>query len=232
MIKQTPAKIFLAEQRGLVETPQFHRLSTFSFGSFADEHKAPFGRLQALNEETLAAGYRQELSADEAAQVLILPITGAVQAAVGGEPARLVDVGQVLLLTVPAGDKLQLSNPYDTELISVLHLWLRVDELVAAPAAQSFAFATEALENQLAEIIAPATAAGVPGLALSLGRFAGRREAIYKLRGSRCFAFVLAGAFELEGRLLHEKDGLALWDLAEVELEALSNDALVLLVEV
>ena len=68
--------------------------------------------------------------------------------------------------------------------------------------------------------------------ALRLGRFMGREEAVYKVQpGNQLFAFVVAGAFELEGRLLHEKDGLALWDAEEVELEALSNHALVLVVE-
>lgn len=45
------------------------------------------------------------------------------------------------------------------------------------------------------------------------------------------FVFVLQGAFETEGRLLHERDGLALWDVDKIEMEALSNDALVCLVE-
>jgi hypothetical protein len=65
---------------------------------------------------------------------------------------------------------------------------------------------------------------------LSLGRFAGRRGATYELPPGRLFfGFVLAGAFEAEGRLLHEKDGLALWEVpAPVEIEALSNHALLL----
>ncbi len=45
------------------------------------------------------------------------------------------------------------------------------------------------------------------------------------------FAFVLAGAFETEGRLLHERDGLAIWDTDKIEMEALSNDAMILLIE-
>ncbi|MBC6988212.1 hypothetical protein H9I52_00875 [Hymenobacter sp. BT491] len=48
---------------------------------------------------------------------------------------------------------------------------------------------------------------------------------------SRFFAFVVTGAFEVEGRLLHKRDGLALWYVQEVELKALSNDALVLVLE-
>jgi quercetin 2,3-dioxygenase len=35
----------------------------------------------------------------------------------------------------------------------------------------------------------------------------------------------------MEGRLLHAKDSLALWDTKAVELEALSENALVLILE-
>jgi len=66
-----------------------------------------------------------------------------------------------------------------------------------------------------------------------IGRFAGRHEVVYPLRStaSRFFAHILAGAFEVEGGLLHAGDGLALWDVADVELEVLSNGAIMLLVE-
>ena len=42
---------------------------------------------------------------------------------------------------------------------------------------------------------------------------------------------VIEGAFEVHGRLLHARDGLALWDTSIAEIEALSNDAIILLVE-
>jgi redox-sensitive bicupin YhaK (pirin superfamily) len=68
---------------------------------------------------------------------------------------------------------------------------------------------------------------------VSIGKFSGRAETTYKLtsENSGLFVFVIEGAFELEGRLLHARDGLALWEIKEVELEALSNDAIILLIE-
>ena len=67
---------------------------------------------------------------------------------------------------------------------------------------------------------------------ISIGKFSGRGETIYKSSsGKCCFLFVIAGAFEAEGRLLHERDGLALFDTNEIEMEALSNDAMMLLIE-
>ena len=127
---------------------------------------------------------------------------------------------------------LYVRNPYDTELVSFLHLWLLADAPGDGSSEQRGSFGPEAIHNQLAPLLPAAEAFSLP-FTVSLGRFDGRQEAVYQLKnsGNSVFVFALAGAFEVESRLLHEKDGLALWDVAEIELEALSNDAVVLLLE-
>jgi redox-sensitive bicupin YhaK (pirin superfamily) len=230
MIAQTPGKIFLADERGLAQSDQFRRHSTFSFGSFAHPHKGPFGPLFGLNEETLAGSHALEFAVAEAAQVLVLPITGAVALHAGGAADTVVEAGETVLLSLAAGSTLRVRNPFGGELVSFLHIWLRAEATVAPAAAPLVGFDFDQLENRLLPLRPDGP--GEPAV-VSLGRFAGRHEAVYGLRNpaASVFVFVLAGAFEIESRLLHEKDGLALWDVAEIELEALSNDALLLVLE-
>ncbi|MBH8568690.1 hypothetical protein KB206_07350 [Microvirga sp. STS02] len=230
MIAQTPGKIFLADERGLAESDRFRRYSTFSFGAWARPHKGPFGRLFGLNEETLADGHTLVFTVVEASHVFIVPITGAVVLA-SDVLETTVSVEEATVLTLPADSTLHVRNPYDTKLVSFLHLWLLADAPAAASSELRGSFSSEAIHNQLARLL-PATDNLLPFTA-SLGRFDGRQEAVYQLENTAnsLFVFVLAGAFEVESRLLHEKDGLALWDVAEIELEALSNDALILVLE-
>lgn len=229
----TPGKLFLADQRGVLETAEFRRFSTFQFGSYVHAHKQPFGRLLALNEETLAGGHTVSLPVTEACQLLILPLTGAVWVGAELGSAALVDVAQLYVLSATAGSTVQFINPYETELISFLHLWLRAP--AGTEAAQVLAFDLDSYPNQL--VAATPIPAEPPSGALpstwpfevQLGRFAGRTETTCAVpEGSFFFTFVLAGAFELAGRLLHAGDGLALWDIPAVELEALSNEAVLI----
>lgn len=230
MIQQTPGKIFLADERGLTESDRFRRYSTFSFGPWAHAHKGPFGRLYGLNEEALAGNHTVEFTVAEASHVLIIPLTGAITLRAEGRPATTVGAEEMVVLTLPAGSVLHVKNPFETELVSFLHLWLLADADVSAVVAQRAAFSLADAPQALTPLL-PA-ALSLP-LVASLGRFAGRQEVSYQLSSpaASLYAFVLAGAFEVEGRLLHEKDGLALWNTAEIELEALSNDAVVLILE-
>ena len=69
---------------------------------------------------------------------------------------------------------------------------------------------------------------------ITIGKFTGRKEAVYKTHHPQnsLFVFVIEGAFEVHGRLMHPRDGLGLWDNSgDIELEALSNDAIILLIE-
>ncbi len=227
----TPGKIFVADQRGLAQTASFQRYATLNFGPYYHEHRQPLGRLLAVNEESLAGGATLTLPVAEAMHVVLLPITGTVEVVLAHE-LLAIEVEQVQVLTLPAGSSLRLRNPYPSDLISLLHLWVRADAAgpaLAAGPAVSFTFA--GLANRLVPLLP--TTMGLP-FALSLGRFAGRCETTYALAPGRLFfGCVLAGAFEVEGRLLHAQDGLALWDAIDpIELEALSNDALLLVLDV
>lgn len=240
MIPQVPGKIYLADQRGVLENSQFRRQSTFNFGSFQSEHKAPFGRLYGLNEEALAGGHAVELAVAEDSYIVLLPITGAVAYGASNGAPGTVEAEEILTLSVSAGTVLRLRNPFADELVSFLHLWVRATAPLApqapAPGIKTV-FEAQMLENQLCELVGARPqnqSLAQPPLPfrLSLGRFMGRHEAVYHVApGNSLFAFIIAGAFELESRLLHEKDGVALWNVAAVELEALSNHALVLVLE-
>ena len=47
---------------------------------------------------------------------------------------------------------------------------------------------------------------------------------------SNVFAFVIDGVFEVQDRLLHARDGLALSNFKAIDFEALSNESVILLI--
>lgn len=218
----SPGKIFLADDRGCSQNSTRQLFSTFNFGDYQHEHKGPFGSLHTFNDVMLAAAATITKSATVTGILLLLPITGSVIC-----NQTEIEPGQILVVPVAAGYAYQLTNPYPADWINLLWVEIETNNLPQTDALM-FNFDIEHTANCLVPAI---TDEALP-FAAHIGRFGGRQEAVYPVKpGHQLFAFVLAGAFELQNRLLHERDGLALWGTDTVEAEALSNDAVLLLLE-
>lgn len=76
----------------------------------------------------------------------------------------------------------------------------------------------------------------IPNLSIQnyIGIFDGREEISLGdfNKSSKIFALVLHGAFEFQNRLLETRDALVIWDIEEIEMESLSENALILIFEI
>ncbi|QMW05279.1 pirin family protein [Spirosoma foliorum] len=236
MDNQTQAQLYLADQRGCSQIEYFRSFHGFNFGSYVSEHRTPFGALKLLNDDTLKAGSTISMQVEENTTVMLLPVAGGLEFKSSLE-AGFLEAGQVQILSLAAGMSYEVSNPYETELINFIQIWLTDQSNELAPASHQTNFDLTN-KNQLLPLVAINTddqANHCQHIGF-IGSYTGREEAVYQTRKAEngVFVFVLNGAFEVQNRLLHERDGLALSSIrnGEVDFEALSNEALLLLLEV
>jgi redox-sensitive bicupin YhaK (pirin superfamily) len=228
MVQQNKGKIFLAEERGHHETDWFRSFNTFNFGQYQQEHKLPFGPLYVLNDETLAGGKNISMTVESDSVIVLIPVVGTIAYTDSAGHANYVSAGECQLYTTPKGTTFQIGNPYHDELVNFLQLWFYTSGNEKDNAPQITLFDIVNNTNQLVPI-----PVFHPHYKFSIGKYNGREESVYKLsQPQNClFAFVIQGAFEMQYRLLHPRDGLALWEASEIELEALSNDAIIFIIE-
>lgn len=226
-MQSNPGKIYLADQRGLTETSVLRRYSTFNFEKYYNEHKEPFGDLFLCNDESVVGGKITFFLCKEDSLQIFMPITGGIDLVANGKEFA-VETGQVQVLAMGKGEVLEISNPYQNDIVNYIQFGIKTGMFLMRASEMLFDFDLE--KNHLIEIIAN------PKLPfkLSAGIFAAREEVIYKMQSPnhQFYTFIIDGAFEIEGRLMHARDGLALWDIGQVELEALSNNAIVLVLEI
>jgi hypothetical protein len=230
MEKLSPGQIFLADQRGIAENEISRRFSSFNYGHYINENRKPFGPLEVFNDEILAAGKSVSITIQNACYLVIIPVTGALLSTNAQHKTTVTDVGEVFISYAAAGEVFELTNPYPNDWVNFLCIQVKAKADVFPFFDQTFNFDFAGKQNELIGVI--------PGysklpFSIHIGQFAGRADALYHLKNSDSlfYAFVIAGAFELQGRLLHERDGLALWDLQEADMEALSNNAVMLVIE-
>ncbi len=216
------AKIFLADERCVTETKWFRSYNTFNFGNYYSVHKIPVEKLYVCNDDTLAGEKNFAMRIDETTTVLLLPVVGAIACTINNEDAVLINSGEIYCSTLQKNDVFKITNPYADELVNFLQWWVKA-ETVTAQQLLSF----NADENKNTLIHFPFA------LPVAIAKFDGRKELVYTpTKPNNCvFAFVIQGAFEMEGILLHARDGVAFWNYKHAEMEALSNDAIIVLLE-
>ncbi len=239
MDRQTGAHIYLAEQRGRSETDFFRSYYTFNFGPYIAEERESFGALCLLNDDTLRAGASLTMQVEEPMEVVLLPIIGGLDYTNNGS-TDFLEPGQAGILSLAAGMTYQIANPYEAEFINCIQFWLRKPLSDFSPAVVQTEFDLAKL-NTLLPFLGDVNAeiGQSSGYRAFIGRYQGRQEGMYSVESvingqtRRIFVFVLQGVFEVANRLLHEKDGLALQYErdAVLEFEALSNDALLILID-
>ena len=237
MLDQSGGKMFLASERGYSETSRFRSYNTFNYRTYQNEYKGPFGPLYVLNDHTLAGGHSTVQFIEEDTEILLIPIVGSINYLDSRNNKTTVYAGQVLIHTLPKGATFELLNPYEAELINYIEIGIK-QPLISTPAEpQIIPFDLDHNKNTLLSIVPSqqyiATQRGLH-YKVSIAKMEGRKELVYNLAkpGNGLFAFIIEGAFEVQYRLLESRDGLALWSMKEIEIEALSNDAIILLIDV
>lgn len=229
MIPQSKGKIFLAEERGVTQLDWFRSHCTFNFGNYRQEHKTAFGSLYVLNDDVLAPKRFIQLTVEEPTHLVLIPVIGAVKYKDSTGNESLIVAGLVQVFHVAGNVSVQLENPYEGETVSFLQLWIKAgEEGLPTFSSPLYPVNLDGDKNKLPAIV------GCEKFSVALGKFDGRAEGTYTVTrpGHGLFAFVISGVFEVQYRLLHARDGLALWELDEITFEALSNEAILLVLEV
>lgn len=220
MIQQSPAQIYKAQQRGHFENEVHRWYATLNFEGYAAEAREPFGTLKAINDETL--GPKQQITRSETnATLLLIPLVGAITYTLNGE-SRHAEPNEAVWL--PLNGSITVSNPYESELINYMYIVFS-NIFITEPA-------TVGINLSERNIFSPFSLPGT--LKAKMGLFDGRGEALFKLsnKADGVFIYIVSGAFEVQGRLLKERDALALWNLEETDMEALSENAVIMLFEI
>lgn len=230
MKDNSPGRIYLADQRG-VQQNSWHRIFyTFNSGAYQQPQREAFGALYALNDETLAGGHQLTTEVQEDSYLWLLPVAGAVTYTNGQDHQTIIGAGEMMFAFVQKDSNFTIGNPYEDalQLVNYMTILLKTGDAPLIKTPRLFAFDVTKINT-----LEKWNINGLPGLTFAMGKFDGRADSTYRLQEPEkgAYAIVIQGAFEVNGRLLHERDGVALWDTPELEFEALSNQAILFIIE-
>ena len=131
------------------------------------------------------------------------------------------------------GEQLRIKNPLEDQLVNYLQFSFSVSSVDFS----DHLFSIDSLKenkNKIVELFfTPGSSADQSNTIAKIGNYNGRMKDSYTAINERnhIFVFVLQGAFEVEDRLLETRDALGLYDCTKIEYEALSNEAILIIIE-
>ncbi|GHB61564.1 pirin family protein [Persicitalea jodogahamensis] len=227
-VPATEARIFPATRRAGAQTPYSLQFQTNITNTFSGSDT-----LQKISDDTLRAGIELSMLADTDSVVVLLPYIGDLQVTNQDQTVRTLLEGQVFTWPVAQGGSYHLRNTYQEEAINFFQIvfsdpfpkTVHCNPTEYHPALAGTVIMEER-PNEMLSIFEK-------GQKISIGKYDGRAEGIFQVQNPAqgVFAFIIEGAFEVQNRLLEARDGLVLQNVNEVEFEALSQDAVLVLIE-
>jgi redox-sensitive bicupin YhaK (pirin superfamily) len=227
MIAQIPAQIYKSDSRGFFNSEKHNCFATFNFEQYQDLSRNAFGSLQLLNEVILAPQQSVNRFIHSNTNVIILPLFGGIDYKDNIGNKEFLRVEQIRVVAADDDLSMEVFNPYENENVSYLEINFQMGKQYFKNYFQQYIIDFN-LKNKLNPLFEIEQAIGF------IGNYDGRKEGFYTLKNAKngVFVFVIHGAFEVENRLLEAKDGLSLKETSKIEWEALSENAILLVIEV
>ncbi len=220
MIKQHPAQMYLASARKLLQTGAGQCFSIFDSQKIAENSQKSFGNLMLFNYQILAPEQKTTLHLEAANLYYIIPLYGAIQL----QGREILSTQKTKQIATSTPLEMELSNPF-AQNISFLLIGFKSTTNFIQTETLTFSFEENnkliyLFENQITTAF--------------IGQFAGRKEGEYHLKHKEngIFVYIIQGAFEFENRLLETGDALSIQEIESVAWEALSENAMLLLIEI
>jgi hypothetical protein len=231
MINQTEGLIYLADQRAIYQLGNWYQSYNLFQANFEKDVLKSAG-LYAFRDESLQAQHSIVVKVEKSSLCAVLPLVGTLDICLDNTQLISLEVGQLFIFKITQGSDYQINNPYEEGIINYVSFQLPFPETATdfTPQLIPLDLATKpnilqnlAINNLKKDLLHN----------IFIGKFGGREEGIFipQNPNNEVLSFVIAGVFEVQNRLVQPRDALVLWNINQIEFEALSEEAIILMIE-
>jgi redox-sensitive bicupin YhaK (pirin superfamily) len=227
-----------SDTRGVADHGWLNSRHTFSFGSYYNPDRLHFGVLRVLNDDVVAPGMGFGAHPHDNMEIISIPLEGDLEHKDSMGTVAVIRHGDVQVMSAGTGIRHSEYNKNPDKDVKFLQIWVIPNKQNVKPRYDQITLQPEASRNKLQQILSPnADDEGVwihQDAWFYLGKFDKGATVEYAIKkpGNGVYAFVLNGDIVINGQVLNKRDGYGLWDIDKISIEAASQDAEILLMEV
>jgi redox-sensitive bicupin YhaK (pirin superfamily) len=226
-----------ADSRGNANHGWLQSFHTFSFANYYNPERMHFGVLRVLNDDTVAAGMGFGTHPHENMEIISIPLEGDLEHQDSMGNTTVIRNGDIQVMSAGTGIRHSEYNKSKDQAVKFLQIWIFPNKKDVAPRYDQITLNLEDRKNKLQQILSPnADDEGVwihQDAWFHIGKLDQGNIQVYtvKKQGSGVYVFVLSGKLTVNGQELNSRDGLGLWEISELQIEA-NSSAEILLLEV
>ena len=227
-----------ANTRGLANHGWLNSHHTFSFANYYNPERMHFGVLRVLNDDTVQAGMGFGTHPHDNMEIISIPLEGDLEHKDSMGNTAVIRNGDIQVMSAGTGITHSEYNKNKDKLVKFLQIWVFPNKKNVQPRYDQITLTAADRHNKLQQILSPsADDEGVwihQNAWFHLGRFDRDFKTNYALKDKNngVYAFVIRGNIRINGQDLNERDGFGIWNTDSISLQAISQDAEVLLMEV
>ena len=201
---------------------------TFSFDEYYNPRRMNFGALRVLNDDRVAPGKGFGTHPHKNMEIISIPLKGKLKHGDSHQNSRVITPGDIQTMSAGTGIYHSEMNGSDTEAVEFLQIWVIPNVEETKPEYHNYNIRPLLKRNELATFISPS--GNTPAHLLqdtwfSIGTFDAGHSVIYRMHKPRTgvYIFVIEGEINVAGENLSRRDGIGIWDIESVTIEATSE---------
>ncbi|MGC6422121.1 MAG: pirin family protein [Flavobacteriaceae bacterium] len=225
-----------AETRGHANHGWLQSYHTFSFSNYFNPERMQFGALRVLNDDTVAPGMGFGTHPHQNMEIISIPLEGDLEHKDSMGNTSVIRSGDIQVLSAGTGITHSEYNKNQDKSVKFLQIWIVPNRHEVTPRYDQITLNSKDRQNQLQQILSPyPDDAGVwihQNAWFHQTRLDAGNKLQYTLKDEKnngVYAFVIDGALAINELNLSHRDGLGIWDVDALTLEAKDTVELLLM---
>ncbi len=224
-----------ADTRGNANHGWLQSYHTFSFANYYNPERMHFGVLRVLNDDTVQGGMGFGTHPHDNMEIISIPLEGDLEHKDSMGNVAVIRNGDVQVMSAGTGIQHSEKNKNGQQAVKFLQIWVFPNKRNVAPRYDQITLDPADRKNKLQQILSPnPNDVGVwihQDAWFHLAELDKGKTIDYNIKkaGNGVYAFVLSGDVTINGQALNSRDGLGIWDVNELQIEADSHAELLLM---
>jgi len=230
--------IHKADTRGNANHGWLQSKHTFSFANYHNPERMNFGVLRVLNDDTVLESMGFGTHPHRDMEIISIPLEGDLMHKDNMGNTTVIKAGEIQVMSAGTGIMHSEYNNNPDKPVKFLQIWVVPNKKNVEPRYDQIALNLEAGKNKLSQILSPNVEdEGVwihQNAWFHMSNLDKGKSLSYKLKDAKnngVYAFILNGNVTINGNLLNKRDGLGIWDIDKLDIQA-DSIAEILLMEV